>query len=183
MRKPIVALVYAVSCAVAVCGGFIIANSTHTASPENIAHDVDEPDEELFGHAEPQAIPQSKDQENITQERPQQGVAEPEVIETPEATKVESESMNESAGLAPAVAPAGSGRSGNAQTTRGPATPAPAPMPSQQFRPPPHTRQAPPPEPAADPPAVPDIPFPTLTINHLPVNPPQPEPLRPLRIG
>lgn len=182
VRKPIVSTVYAVACALAVCGGFLVANTTHSsAAPENAAQHVEVADEELFGLVDNPSIRPSRDQD--VQVRPQPGLHPPSTEEStpPEHTDAPPQEDAENSPPEPAVSPAGSAQShhsGSARSNPGQYSPAPP----QRL---PNRPQSAPaaPAPAADPPVIPDIPFPTLTINQLPVNPPKPEPLRPLQIG
>lgn len=181
VRKPIVSTVYAVSCALAVCGGFLVANTTHSATPENAARHVEGAEEELFGLVDNPSIRPSRAPD--VQVRPQPGLHSPPIEETspPERSDSPPREEAENPPQEPAVSPAGSGQSslsGSARSNPGQFSPAPP----QRLPNRPEPRPAAPP-PAPEPLAVPDIPFPTLTINQLPVNPPKPEPLRPLRIG
>lgn len=180
MRKPIVAAVYAAACSLAACAGFIVANTTHSTVPENAAQHIDGSDEELFGLVDTAAV--RPDRGQVPQARPQPGLHTPAPMDT--TTPEDSETRpqgGESAAPAPEpeVAPAGSGQSGNAQAVPG----RNSPVQPQRLPPRQEARPNPPPAPVPEPPVIPDIPFPTLTINQLPVNPPKPAPLRPLHFG
>lgn len=190
VRKPIVAVVYAVSCALAVCGGFVVAQSTHQTTPENAAQLVNEAEDDLFGPegttpAGPSRGPgsQSRPQPGLQSSAPQEPSEPRETTNPdggPEAGPQGEDS--ETSSPEPQVAPANSGPSGNSDRAPG-GSGRISPVQPQRIPVRPETRHAPPPAPAAEPPEIPQIPFPTLTINELPVNPPKPEPLRPLPIG
>lgn len=179
VRKPIVSTVYAASCALAVCGGFIVANTTHSETTENTARHVEETDEEMFGLVDNLSIRPRRDPD--TQDRPQPGLPSSSAEEAPPPEHSDATPQDEadSPPPEPAVSPAGSGQTSNSGNTR---------SNSGQYVPAPPLRlpNRPGPGPVApvpEPLVIPDIPFPTLTINQLPVDPPKPEPLRPLQIG
>lgn len=183
MRKPIVAVVYAVSCTLAVCGGFVVAQSTHSATPEHAAQLVSGEEEDLFGPEDD--APALQQRTTRPQARPQPGLNSTETRDkaAPEDGDARPQGENpDSSSAGPEVAPASAGQPGSTGGSAG--APARIPSaPSQRIPAMPEQKHVPPPAPAAEPLEIPQIPFPTLTINELPVNPPKPEPLRPLQIG
>lgn len=179
VRKPIVSTVYAAACALAVCGGFIVANTTHSATAENAARPVEETNEEMFGLVDDPSIRPSRGPD--TQIRPQPGLPSSSSEETPLPEHSDATPQDDVGNPSPepAVSPAGSGQTSHSGNTR-PNSGQYSPAPPQRLPNRPGPRPV---APAPEPLVIPDIPFPTLTINQLPVNPPQPEPLRPLQIG